>query len=515
MVRAILLFCGATLAACDSPQCALDSHCAVGSYCANGACVTMCAADEECAELGEGARCSTFGRCVMPSPTDGGMTCEPDLDGDGRCATDDCDDTDDRVYRGAEELCGPTYTDEDCDGAIDEHCGWFFGAPHVVLPAHVAGDAAHVAPQLSVDGLALTFVDGTSGSVWRSTRASMVEPFTAPVSELVTTDPLAWAHVRDDGLEVIYEVASASTVMRATRASTAEPFGVPELVASAARSPRLSFDGLELYVEQTMPAPSHLARATRANTSAAFGPLEPLVLPGASVRDYAPALTPDGRTLLFAREAPTGRSRLYAAERSTSGFDAPMELANLELPDASFDGPWYSPSTRELFFASAGAWAPALRSIYRVEVCRDAPCAERVIACDAGLRSEDRLHCYRWLNTPAAFDVAQERCEARGGYLATVHSRAEGLVVRALTAGTPAWLGASDEAAEGTWLWVSGEPWLGTFWATGEPNNAGMLEHCMSAPCMNATCSVGMDWNDLPCTAMQPHVCETELWPTW
>lgn len=34
------------------------------------------------------------------------------------------------------------------------------------------------------------------------------------------------------------------------------------------------------------------------------------------------------------------------------------------------------------------------------------------------------------------------------------------------------WLGASDQAVEGTWVWDDGSPWSYTRWASGEPNNS-------------------------------------------
>jgi hypothetical protein len=34
------------------------------------------------------------------------------------------------------------------------------------------------------------------------------------------------------------------------------------------------------------------------------------------------------------------------------------------------------------------------------------------------------------------------------------------------------WLGATDEAVEGTWVWVTGEPFDYTNWGPGEPNNS-------------------------------------------
>ena len=34
-----------------------------------------------------------------------------------------------------------------------------------------------------------------------------------------------------------------------------------------------------------------------------------------------------------------------------------------------------------------------------------------------------------------------------------------------------AWIGATDEVQEGVWEWVTGEPWVYTYWAPGQPDN--------------------------------------------
>jgi hypothetical protein len=67
--------------------------------------------------------------------------------------------------------------------------------------------------------------------------------------------------------------------------------------------------------------------------------------------------------------------------------------------------------------------------------------------------------------------------ENRGGHLATITSEEEWHSISS-SLGLPKveqyWIGASDEAAEGIWKWVTGEPWSYTRWAPGEPSGTGL-----------------------------------------
>jgi hypothetical protein len=67
------------------------------------------------------------------------------------------------------------------------------------------------------------------------------------------------------------------------------------------------------------------------------------------------------------------------------------------------------------------------------------------------------------------------------GYLATVTSQQEeDFIISNFPEIYPqyVWLGASDEANEGDWKWITGEAWDYTDWAIGEPNG-GNYENCL------------------------------------
>ena len=88
-------------------------------------------------------------------------------------------------------------------------------------------------------------------------------------------------------------------------------------------------------------------------------------------------------------------------------------------------------------------------------------------------------HWYEFISTAATWQNAFAAANASTymgmqGYLATITSEAENTFASAL-APAEAWLGGSDEAAEGTWLWMdgpeAGQAFKYTNWLDGEPNN--------------------------------------------
>lgn len=90
-------------------------------------------------------------------------------------------------------------------------------------------------------------------------------------------------------------------------------------------------------------------------------------------------------------------------------------------------------------------------------------------------------HFYTVLPGTYTLDTAlstadQQLLSGMSGYLATVTSAAENTVIKNLISSST-WLGASDEATEGTFEWLvgpeAGQPISYTRWASGEPNNSG------------------------------------------
>lgn len=85
-------------------------------------------------------------------------------------------------------------------------------------------------------------------------------------------------------------------------------------------------------------------------------------------------------------------------------------------------------------------------------------------------------HTYRLFDEPMTWHEAKSYCESIGGYLATITSAEEqNAVTRLVRNGTKGtyWLGATDEATEGEWQWVTGEPWKFNFGGTFDAANGG------------------------------------------
>ena len=63
------------------------------------------------------------------------------------------------------------------------------------------------------------------------------------------------------------------------------------------------------------------------------------------------------------------------------------------------------------------------------------------------------------------------------------------------------YLGGTDVAVEGEWVWSDGTEWDFEFWGEDEPNNYSEVEHCLTSD------STGY-WNDTACDGEMPYVCE-------
>lgn len=121
--------------------------------------------------------------------------------------------------------------------------------------------------------------------------------------------------------------------------------------------------------------------------------------------------------------------------------------------------------------------------------------------------------CYASGSTEKSWTAARESCQARGTNwdLATIRGAEENDFVLSIT-GFEAWIGATDETNEGTWLWVrDDDPFFDvdgvvtgalpyTNWNQDEPNDAD------DSDCLRIlTTGLWADWN---CRSVKGYVCQ-------
>lgn len=529
----------------SATTCTHNSDCPTGRYCMGGACRADCASDAECvATHGAGAICTSFGMCAAApdsgmsvpdsgSPADAGHDAAvvPSDAGSDAPAPDTA--TVDAAVCVA-EVCTPSAgaapsIDEDCDGAIDEGCPWFFGRPHAVLPmawAVPAGYSGCFGSYLDENGTDLYVAcSGAAGGVLMHThRATRADPFDQPTRVAFVDTSLAVYEVTLErgGLRGVLQAGSATRLYLIERPSLSMPFTATVIASIPIGSyhPTLSRDGIELFYSNG----SSIYRAVRPTPSMDFGASTQV----AGLAGQALSLSEDGHDLFF-HAAPAGRPvtlfRARRADVSTATFDPAVEIAELNPTGTDDLGhPNISLATRELFFAAANrAWQPtSVRATYRVQICRDGPCSEPLVACPpSGRRSPDGFHCYRSPSsgvTPQSWMQNVLSCAADGSHPVTIHSDAERALVTSAFGTT--WLGGTDAAAEMTWRWdwpgrvTPEEPFLYPpmtgLWASGEPNDFHGNEDCAAD---NGGAMLLM--NDAVCASSIAPLCEDEVWPTW
>jgi hypothetical protein len=78
-----------------------------------------------------------------------------------------------------------------------------------------------------------------------------------------------------------------------------------------------------------------------------------------------------------------------------------------------------------------------------------------------------------------SWQEAKADAKGKGGHLATITSPEEWSYLAGQFGNSllRLYLGASDQASEGVWEWVTGEPFRYTRWGSGQPDNAGGLQH--------------------------------------
>ena len=108
------------------------------------------------------------------------------------------------------------------------------------------------------------------------------------------------------------------------------------------------------------------------------------------------------------------------------------------------------------------------------------------------------------VNKSLIWEEARTSCLSQGGDLASVGSEEENNFISSLSS-VALWLGGTDSAQEGTFVWSDGTAWTYQNWNSGEPNNLGN-EDCV----ISKWKTIGK-WNDRKCTHVTAYLCEKYL----
>lgn len=109
---------------------------------------------------------------------------------------------------------------------------------------------------------------------------------------------------------------------------------------------------------------------------------------------------------------------------------------------------------------------------------------------------------YKRFDSPVTWQQAKAGCDSRGAHLATLTTQQENdfvltqFVLGSTEASQGVWLGGTDEQLEGTWRWITGEPWAFQSWNGGEPNDGGGSGGTGGEDYLIAAGVTGGLWND-------------------
>ena len=109
--------------------------------------------------------------------------------------------------------------------------------------------------------------------------------------------------------------------------------------------------------------------------------------------------------------------------------------------------------------------------------------------------------CFVFVSTPKTYVDAQAACVAMAGHLAYLKSATLDAFAETFVGTTNTWIGLSDRATEGTFIWDDGSALAFTSWGAMEPNNGGNMyqEDCG----LLAGAKLDKGWDDRPCDATE------------
>ncbi len=111
--------------------------------------------------------------------------------------------------------------------------------------------------------------------------------------------------------------------------------------------------------------------------------------------------------------------------------------------------------------------------------------------------------CLVFISTPMTYVSAKAACTAMNAHLAFPKSAGVDGFAETMVGTTNTWIGLTDRATEGTFVWDDGSALVYTNWGTGEPNNGGTGSTYQEDCAIIAGAKVDKGWDDRPCDATE------------
>ena len=184
-----------------------------------------------------------------------------------------------------------------------------------------------------------------------------------------------------------------------------------------------------------------------------------------TVRARLKELAPGTTQVLATADEVAAKARTFKGEERRLAEAAALDLRHLAVGEPADTPPGLAPA------------APAVPAESPVERTLGYRLSGAVRTKDHPDAREFNGHWYKVIPERLTWTAAAKRCQELGGYPATVTSRAENDLVARLAGQRFVWLGATDQRKEGTWLWITGEPFGFADWFERQPDNGGGQEH--------------------------------------
>ena len=113
--------------------------------------------------------------------------------------------------------------------------------------------------------------------------------------------------------------------------------------------------------------------------------------------------------------------------------------------------------------------------------------------------------CYGLRTIKKNWNEAKAYCATLGGHLTKMDSEEKKDFLNSKMGHYTFWLGASDSASEGTWVWYDGSPVSWTYWNSGQPEQRTSSWDCM------AWVGSWRRWRDLGCNYDRYSVCSVKV----